>query len=473
MDISRSVAYCFQIRESETDHMTTSGRNDRREIFGWMMYDWANSAFFTTVVTVLAGPFITSLAQADVGRGGTVIDLGPFGSITSDNLFTSTLGASIFIQIFLLPVLGSIADFTSLKKRLMAIFCYLGAIAGSLLFFVTGKAYLAGCGLLFVSNICFAATNVFYNSFLIDITTEDRRDSVSSYGYALGYVGGLIMLFGNLALINYHDAVGIDKELAVRISMLAASVWWGVFAVVTFALIKTRPPERAVATRKLVTTGFVELWRTLRELAELRYTLLFLVGYLLYNDGIQTVILNSSVFLSQELFISKGVESDPMFLLGIFIVAQFAALVGALIFERISRVLGSKWTIVVCLGIWSGIVIFAYGFLESKLQAWIMSVFIGLVLGSTQALSRSLFSQMIPRSRESSFFGLYEISEKGTSWIGNAVFAIVVGSTGSYRNAILALIVFFVGGMLILIFTNTTAAIHAAGNLTPEESGSN
>lgn len=251
--------------------------------------------------------------------------------------------------------------------------------------------------------------------------------------------------------------------------MLSASLWWGIFAVITFLLIRTRHPDRKIQSRSLVKLGFVELWRTLRELAGLKFTLLFLVGYLLYNDGIQTVILNSSIFLSQELFISKGLESDPMFLLGIFVIAQISALIGALLFERVSRFIGNKRTIIVCLIIWSGIVIFAYGFLENARQAQIMAVFIGLVLGPSQALSRSLFSQMIPKSRESAFFGLYEISEKGTSWIGNLVFAVVVGSTGSYRQAILALIVFFVLGMLILLATNTAKAIHAAGNLTPDE----
>jgi len=448
---------------------TSFPKNDRREVFGWLMYDWANSAFFTTVVTVLAGPYLTALAQADVGKGGVVIDLGPIGSITSDNLFTSTLGVSIFLQIFLLPMLGSIADFTPLKKKMMAFFCYVGVVASSLLFFVHGDSYIWGCVLLLVANICFAASNVFYNSFLVDITTEDLRDRTSSYGYAAGYVGGLIMLFMNLALINFGDRLGIDKGLAVRISMLAASLWWGIFAGITFFLVRTRLPEKTAHARALITIGFVEIWRTMRELAGLRYTLLFLCGYLLYNDGIQTVILNSSIFLSQELYISKGLETDQTFLLGIFVVAQVFALIGAIVFERIARIIGAKRTIIVCLMIWSGIVVFAYGFLESSLQAWIMAVFIGLVLGSTQALSRSLFSQMIPRSRESAFFGLYEISEKGTSWIGNLVFAVVVGTTGSYRQAILALIVFFVAGSLILLVTNTTKAIHAAGNLTPEE----
>ena len=447
----------------------TPVKNDQREIFGWLAYDWANSAFYTTVVTVLAGPYLTALAQDHVGKAGVVLHLGPFGSITSDNLFTSTLGASIFLQIFLLPMLGSIADFTPYKKKMMACFCYVGVVASSLLFFVSGTNYLWGCLFLLISNICFAASNVFYNSVLVDLTTEDKRDKISSYGYAAGYLGGLVMLFVNLAMINFAPSFGVDKGTAVRISMLVASIWWGVFAAVTFMLVKSRHPEQDAKGKSLVTVGFVELWKTLRELAGLKYTLLFLAGYLLYNDGVQTVILNSSIFLSQELFISKGLESDPTFLLMIFVIAQVCALIGALAFERLSRLVGTKRTIILCLAIWSGIVIFAYGFLQSEFQAQIMAAFIGLVLGPTQALSRSLFSQMIPKSRESAFFGLYEISEKGTSWIGNLVFAVVVGTTGSYRHAILALIVFFVAGMVILVITNTTKAIHAAGNLTPEE----
>lgn len=445
-------------------------KNDRKEIFGWLMYDWANSAFFTTVVTVLVGPYITSLAQADVGKGGKVIDLGPLGWITADNLFTTTLGVSIFLQVFLLPVLGSIADYTNLKKRMMAAFCYFGVLASSLLFFVKGDSYLWGCLLLLISNMCFAAANVFYNAFLIDLTTEDRRDRVSSYGFASGYVGGVLMLLMNLALINFAPDLGITEGLAVRISMLSASLWWGIFAIVTFVSIKSRDSVKPkVRKRKLVIVGFTELFKTLRELFYLRQTSLFLVAYLFYNDGIQTVILNSSVFLSQELFISKGLQTNQTFLLGIFVVAQISAFLGSIIFERVCRVLGAKRTIIVCLSIWSGIVIYAYGFLENWVQAVIMAVFIGLVLGSTQALSRSLFSRMIPTDREAAFFGLYEVSEKGTSWLGNIVFAVVVGMTGSFRQAILALIVFFVVGSIILLFTNTTRAIHESGNLTPEE----
>jgi MFS transporter, UMF1 family len=448
----------------------TPAKNDKREVLGWLTYDWANSAFYTTVVSVLVGPYLTALAQADVGRGGVVLSLGPFGSITSDNLFTSTLGVSVFLQVFLLPVLGSIADYTNLKKRLMAGFCYLGVLASSLLFFVKGDSYLWGCALLLTANISFAAANVFYNAFLVDITTEDRRDRVSSYGYALGYLSGVLVLIANFGMITYAENFGMDEGTAVRVSMLSASLWWGAWSIVTFMLVRNRGAvKHTPRKRDLLVVGFREVFYTLKELYGLKYTMMFLAAYLFYNDGIQTVILNSSVFLSQELFVARGLEVSQTFLIGIFVIAQVAALFGAIIFERISRKIGTKRTILLSLAIWSLIVIYAYGFLQNVQQAMGMAVFIGLVLGSAQALSRSLYSQMIPKDRESAFFGLYEISEKGTSWLGNLVFAVVVGMTGSYRQAILALIFFFVTGFVILLFTNTTRAIHEAGNLTPEE----
>ncbi len=447
-------------------------KNSKREIFGWLTYDWANSVFYTTVVSVLAGPYLTSLAQADVGRGGVVLSLGPIGSITSDNLFTSTLGVSVFLQVFILPLLGAIADYTNLKKKMMAVFCYIGVFASSLLFFVKGDSYLWGCAMLLVANMCFAAANVFYNAFLIDITTEDKRDKISSYGFAVGYLAGVIVLVLNIGLIQFAETLGISEGFAVRISLLGASLWWGLFAIVTFKLVRSRGAIKEVPKgQNIIRVGFVEVWRTLRELYGLKYTLMFLIAYLFYNDGIQTVILNSSVFLSQELFVLRGLETDQTFLLTIFLIAQTAALAGAVIFERISRLIGAKRTIIVSLMIWSGIVIYAYALLQSTAQAMVMAMFIGLVLGSAQALSRSLYSQMIPKDRESSFFGIYEISEKGTSWLGNLVFAVVVGITGSYRQAILGLIFFFVIGCVILVFTNTTQAIHDAGNLTPEEAG--
>jgi MFS transporter, UMF1 family len=445
-------------------------KNDRQEIFGWMLYDWANSAFFTAVIGVLIGPYLFSLAQNAVGEDGVVFDL-YFFNVTAKGLFSFCTAVSTISLVIFLPILGAVADYTHLKKRLMAIFCYVGVIAGTLMFFIT-ESYIGLGFLIITSNMAFAAANVFYNAFLIDITTEDKRDKISSYGYGLGYLGGVVILLLCILLLNNAENLGISTGLAARISFLVASLWWGIFAAVTFYLLKTRKPEKDVPGNKnLLTIGFSELLQTLKELRKLRYTMLFLIAYLFYNDGIQTVILMSSSFLSGELFTQaeRAANLDKPFLIQIFLVAQISALVGALIFERISRVIGAKNSIILSLIIWCAIVIFAYGFLSTKFEAVIMGAFIGLVLGSVQALSRSLYSQMIPVGRESSFFGLYEISEKGTSWMGQILFTIIVGVTGSYRHAILGLIIFFVVGSVVLLFTDTTRAIHEAGNLTPEE----
>jgi len=445
-----------------------AGKNDRKEIFGWMVYDWANSAFFTTIVGVLIGPYLLGLAQAAVGEDGVILDLILF-KVTPKGLPAFCTAISVVSMVLFLPVLGAIADYTHLKKSMMAFFCYAGVIAGSLLFFVS-ESYIA-CSILFIiSSMSFAAANVFYNAFLIDITTEDRRDKVSSYGYGLGYLSGFIMLGLNLAFISNAERFGISTGMAVRVCFLAASLWWGLFALFTFFRLRNRGAIKSIPeNRSIVTVGFSELRQTLRELWRLRSTTQFLAAYLFYNDGIQTVILQSSVFISYELFTRNGLEVDNAFLIMIFAVAQISAFAGAMTFERIARILGAKWTILLSLAVWIGIVIYAYAFFETKTQAYVMGACIGMVLGAAQALSRSLYSQMIPAGRESAFFGLYEISEKGTSWMGQLLFTIIVGATGSFRQAILGLIVFFVIGSLLLLFTNTKKAIHEAGNLTPEE----
>jgi UMF1 family MFS transporter len=194
---------------------------------------------------------------------------------------------------------------------------------------------------------------------------------------------------------------------------------------------------------------------------------LFLIAYLFYNDGVQTVINSAGLFLSQELFVARGLDTDRSVLLIAYIIAQFVAFFGAIIFERVAHYSSSKIAILISLIIWSAVVVYAYSFLQTVNQAYFMSAVIGLVLGGSQALSRSLFSQMIPKGRESSFFGIYEISERGTSWIGPIVFGLVAQLTDSYRPAILALIVFFVGGSVLLYFVDTDRAIKDADKLEP------
>lgn len=453
--------------------ITSFPKNDRREVFGWIIYDWANSVFFTTVVSVLIGKYITDLAQKAVGENGVIIALGGYDLVTAKSLFPYSVGLSVFLQIFFLPVLGAIADYTHLKKTFMAFFCFLGTIACCLLFFVDGNLYLMGALLFIVANLGAGASIVFYNSFLTDITTEDRRDKVSSWGFAAGYASGVLMLIFNLIFLSNCEKWGISTILAVRLCLLIAGLWWGGFSIITFAYLRTRQPAQSVPEGKhYIVAGMGQLVQTFRDLFRLKHTLHFLLGYLLYNDGIQTVISVSSIYIVQEVLmkipnIPEG-DYDSILIIA-FLIAQVVAIFGSLVFERIANFTSSKSSILISLLLWSATVIYAYGFLHTLNEAYFMSGLIGLVLGGSQALSRSLFSQMIPAGRESAFFGIYEISERGTSWIGPIVFGVVAQVTNSYRPAILALIVFFVGGSLILAFTNVKQAIHMAGNRTPEE----
>jgi UMF1 family MFS transporter len=441
-------------------------KNNPSEVFGWKMYDWANSAFYTTVVGALFSPYITRLAQDAVGKNGTVLHLGALGSVTAESFPTLCVSISVGAQVLLLPILGALGDYSNLKKRLMMLFCYTAVIANALLFFITGNLYLLGGLLFIIANVCFGASMVFYNAFLPEIATEDQRDKVSSRGYAYGYLGGGLLLAFNLVLVLGAEKLGISAGMAVRLSFLSAALWWGGFAIITFKRLRTREAAKALPPgQSYLTAGFVELRSTFRELKRLPHTLKYLIVYLIYNDGIQTVIFASSVFLEQELF--RG--PNPTFLLSIFLVVQFVAVIGALLFERLAYLINTKYAILVSLFLWAGVVVYAYGFLHTTSQAWVMAIVIAIVLGGSQALSRSLFSRMIPTGREAAFFGLYEVSERGTSWMGPLLFSVVVARTGSYRQALLSLIFFFIVGLIGLFFTNTDRAVHEAGNLEPWE----
>jgi UMF1 family MFS transporter len=444
-------------------------KNNPREVFGWKVYDWANSAFSTTIVGALYGPYLTDATQRAVGENGVVLDLGLF-TITAKSFFPTCIALAVFLQIFLLPILGSIADYSNLKKKMMAVFCYIGVAATCLMFFVDARFYWLGGLLFIIANLAFGAAVVFYNGFLNEITSEDQRDKVSSRGFAYGYLGGGLLLAANFLLVSNAERLGLSTGMAVRLSLLSAGLWWGGFALITFATLKSRAAEKSLPPGKsYLTVGFAELGRTFRELARLRHTLRYLIAYLFFNDGIQTVISLASVFMAQELFKAKGLETDQSFLLGLFLMVQFVAIFGALAFERLAYAINTKRAILVALVLWSAVVIYAYGYLHNTRDAWIMAAIIAIVLGGSQALSRSLFSRMIPAGREASFFGLYEVSERGTSWIGPLLFGIVVAATNSYRQAMLSIIVLFVLGTIVLYFTNTDQAIHEAGNLLPEE----
>lgn len=430
--------------------------NNHREIFGWVMYDWANSAFASTVVTTFLGPYLANLARA---QGGTVNLLGY--PVEADAFFPFCVSISVVLQVVFLPILGTLADYTPYKKRLMLFFAYLGAISTTLLFLVQGNLIILGGLLFIIANLSFGAAIVFYNAFLPDIASPDRRDAVSSRGFAMGYTGGGLVLIFNLLLVYFME----DTLLAVRLSLASAGVWWLIF---TFLfpqqrLIQRRPDLSLPAGASYLTHSLKEFWASLKEMKQ-KYpkTMQYLIGYLVYNDGIQTIIVVSTIFAVSEI----GVRDQTLVLVVLLI--QFVAALGAVIFNKLAQRIGAKLTVIINLLIWTGAVLYAYFFLYNELQFWILGIVTGSVLGSSQALSRSLFSQMIPHSRESAYFGLYEISERGTSWIGPIVFGIAVQLTGSARVAMLPIIAFFVFGMVVLYFTKVREAIREAGNEVPQ-----
>ena len=441
--------------------ITTLLINDKRETRGWMLYDFANSAFSTTVVTTFLGPYLTGIIAAQVGEKGSFTLLGI--PIAAESFFTYCVSISVLLQVFILPVLGAIADYSNLKKRLMLFFAVLGALCTIGLYFITGSLYVLG-GLLFIlANVAFGASIVFYNAFLPQITTPDQRDRVSSRGWAMGYLGGGLLLLLNLVLYQLRNTIGMDAGTAARISLASAGVWWLVFGYLAIRQLHERGAQRELpAGESYLKIGFKQLAQTLREFRKYPMTLRYLIAYLLYNDGVQTVIVVSALFGAQEL----GMDSSSLIL--VVLMVQFVGIFGALLFGFVAGKIGAKRAIILSLLIWSAIAVWAQLSLKSVGEFWVLAAFVAIVLGGTQALSRSLFSQMIPREREAEFFSFYEISDKGTSWIGTMLFGVVTQLTGSMRTAIFSLIVLFVSGLLLLITVNVPLAIREAGNAVPE-----
>lgn len=436
--------------------------NDRKEIFGWAMYDWANSAFSTTIGTVFLGPYVASLARSAAEAAGTTTV--PFFGIpvAPDSFLPYCISFSVGMQVLFLPILGAIADYSHMRKRMMQIFATIGAVATILMFLITGGLWWLGGVLFIVANLAFGAAMVFYNSYLPDIASEDERDRVSSYGWAMGYLGGGILLALNLAFFTFSEDLGVPGDLAVRINLASAGVWWLGFSFLTWSRLRPRHAARSLPSGETyVSIGFKQLRKTIGEVRHFPETLKFLIAYFLYNDGIQTVIAVASTFAAAPL-IQGGLELEQSTLIAVILMIQFVAFFGALFWGKLAGWIGAKQSVVVSLVIWSGVVIYAYGGLKgptATAQFFILGIFIAIVMGGSQAISRSLFAQMIPNGKEAEFFSFYEISERGTSWIGPLVFGLANQMFGNLRIAILSLIFFFIAGLILLPFVKVDKAI--------------
>ena len=450
------------------DHASERTRAHQR---AWGWYDWANSAYVTTTGTVLIGPYLTQLASADAcpdlaageSCSATLDVLGL--PVAAGSLASYTITLATIVSVLVVLVVGAIADRTEKPVRLLGLLAWVGSLAAMAMVLLSGSSWQLGVVLVIIGNVALGASTVVYDALLVRVAGPDERDRVSSRAWALGYAGGGLLLLINLALIQLHESLGIGMETAVRISLFSAGLWWAVFTLVPVIGLRRITGTTAVPVERTagpVAGSVKQLWSTFKELRHYPQTLTFLVAYLLFNDGIQTVIASASIYGS----VALGFETGQLMMT--ILLVQFVAVGGALLFGRLAAFTGAKKAVLIGISLWVVVVGFAYYVPRGAFLTWLgCAVLIGLVLGGTQALARSLYSQLVPVGRESEFFAFYQAGERGTSWFGTLTFGLVFQLTGSYRPAILALLVFFVLGGLILMRLDVRRGIAEAGNPQP------
>ncbi len=434
----------------------------------WYWYDWANSAYITTTATVIIGPYLTSLANnaacPDLPDGqvcqNPVMLLGLFPVLPGAlHPFLATL--STIVSAVLLLFVGALVDRSAHPHRWLAGTAWIGAISGSLMFFLVGDNWQLGAWLMIIGAFSFGASTVVYDSILVRISGPDERDRVSSRGWAFGYVGGGLLLALNFLLMTFYDKLGLDYSMAIRLSLLSAGVWWGAFTIIPVLGLRKLPKE--VPAEVAHRNPLRQLRSTFAEMKNYPQTLLFLLAFLFYNDGIQTVIVASSLYATKEL----GMATNQVMIT--FLVTQFVAIAGALLFGKVASHIGARRTVLGGIVIWVGVVVVGYLLPAGVFGALVgLGAAIGLVMGGTQALSRSMYSQLIPLGRESEYFSFYQAMERGTSWLGTLTFGLVFQFTQSYRLALVALMGFFVIGGVLLLRVKMRQGIIDAGNALPK-----
>lgn len=463
---------CHRVRVTEATVPDLSSAAERTRLQrSWYWYDWANSAYVTTTATVLMAPYLTAVAT-EAACPGLAEDatcrtnLSVLGiPISPGSLAPYTVTVATILSAIALVFIGAIIDRSPRPTRLLGAFAWTGAAAACGMFFIEGTNWQLGVVLIIIANVALGASMVVYDALLVRIATPDERDRVSSRGWALGYLGGGLLLAINLVLVTLHDTFGMSRGTSVRVSLFSAGLWWAVFTLVPYLGLRRLQGTRATpvdAQSGVVGGSIRQLRETFRELRLYPQTMLFLVAYLFFNDGIQTVIASASLYGDAELGFG---ESQ---LIVTVLLVQFVAVGGALLFGRLAAQHGAKRMILAGLVLWMAVVVVAFFMPAQQFGLWLaLAVGIGIVLGGTQALARSLFSQLIPRGREGEFFSLYQAMERGTSWLGALIFGLVYQFAGSYRLSIIALVVFFGVGGYLLSRCNIREGIRQAGNDMP------
>jgi UMF1 family MFS transporter len=394
------------------------------------MYDWANSTFATTIAAAVLPVYYSTVASKN---------LQPHEA-TSNWAFTTTI--ALVLVALLGPILGAMADFSGAKKRFMSIFVVVGVTGTALLYLVKSGDWFMASVFYIIGSIGFAGANVFYDSLLPHIAHEDEIDQVSSRGYAMGYAGGGILLAVNLVMIMFSpDHL---TELMTRLSFLTVSIWWLVFTIPLWRNVK-EPPRRILASEKgfnPVKASFSRLSNTFKEIKKYKELTKFIVAFWLYNNGIGTIIFMATIYGTELGFSSTTT-------IGTLLMVQFVAIPFAFLFGWLAKKIGTKRSILLSLLIYTLIAIGGY-FLYKEIHFWLLGFAVATVQGGSQALSRSLFGRMMPKSKSAEFYSFFSVSEKIAGTVGPLLFGVVSRLMGGSRLSIVSLIIFFILGGLLL-----------------------
>jgi len=437
----------------------------KRNIFAWYMYDWANSAFTTTVIAALLPLYFATVIVPPDGWEFRFCNIDI--STNATTLWAFIAGATALFVFITAPILGAIADISKSKKKFLMTFCFAGSLFTILLYFCNSGDVWMTIVFFFLANTCFISANIFYDAFLPHIASRNDIDQVSGRGYAYGYLGGGLQFLICIILIFAHKNIGIEKAMAVRISLLFSGVWWAGFSLITLLCLHEPGCNKASPLQSkgdnnswtYLRCGVSRTWHTILKTKIHRNLVTFLIAFMFYNDGIQTVIRMATIYGKDEL----GLKNET--LMGTLLLVQFIGIGGALLFSKISKAFGTKRILIFVLILWLGILCYAY-VITSALDFWMLGIAVGFVLGGSQAISRSFYGAMIPVDESAEFFGFYSVFAKFSAICGPFVFGIIRQITGTSRLAILSLVGFFVIGIVLLCFVKeSTAPLQQSGDV--------
>ena len=414
----------------------------RKVINAWSMYDWANSAFATTIMAAVLPVYYSVIAEPALTKTQSTAYWGYTNSI------------ALLLIAIISPILGSMADYRGQKKQFLTYFAFAGITATALMFFITTGEWLLASSLFILGNIGFAGANIFYDSLLPHIAKKDDIDQVSTRGFAFGYLGGGILLAVNLAMITFSPAH--LTGLMTRLSLVSVAVWWLIFSIPLLRHVP-EPVGKILPDEKLVNpikAGFLRLRDTFREVTKYSELFKFLIAFWLYNDGIGTIIKMATIYGAE-------IGIDQTSLIGTLLMVQFVGIPFSFAFGWLAKKIGTKSSIYLSLGVYTLISIGGY-FMSKPLHFWMLGFAVALVQGGSQALSRSLYGRMVPKAQSAEFFSFYSVSGKFAGIFGPLVFGLVSQAMGNSRLGIVSLIIFFIAGGLLLTRVDEEEGIRIA-----------